>query len=38
MAYKGFKDLSKKAASDKIYSDLILLKIRNMMDTNVELL
>ena len=42
MAYGDFKGLIRKSASDKILGHLILhlilLKIRNMMDINVDLL
>ena len=40
MAYGGFKDLTRRTASDKTLRDkaLILLKIRNMMNINVDLL
>ena len=40
MAYGNFKYLTRRTASDKILrdKDLILLKIPNMMDINVELL
>ena len=40
MAYGNFKYLTRRTASDKILRDkeLILLKIPNMMDINVELL
>ena len=40
MAYVNFKYLTRRTASDKILrdKDLILLKIPNMMDINVELL
>ena len=39
MAYGNFKYLTRRTASDKILrdKDLILLKIPNMMDINVEL-
>ena len=39
-AYGDFKDLTRRAASDKILrdKDFILLKIRNMMDISVDLL
>ena len=38
MAYGYFKDLTRRTASDKILRDkhLILVKIRTMMDINVE--
>ena len=32
MPYGDFKDLTRRTASDKILCDLILLKIKNMMD------
>ena len=40
MAYGGFKDLSRRAAPDKVLriKHFILLKIQNMMDINVDLL
>ena len=40
MAYGNFKYLTRRTASDKILrdKDIILLKIPNMMDINVELL
>ena len=40
MVYKGFKDLNRRTSADKVLRDktLILLKIENMMDINVELL
>ena len=40
MAYGDFKDLIRRTASDKycMIKHLILLKIRNMMDMNVDLL
>ena len=37
MAYGDFKALTRRASSDKI-KHLILLKIQNMIDINVELL
>ena len=38
MAYGDFKDLTRRTASDKILiKHLIQLKIRNMMDINVDL-
>ena len=37
MAYGDFKDLATRTTSDKI-KHLILLKIQNMIDINVELL
>ena len=40
MAYGDFKDLNRKTAADKVLHDgaLMLLKIQNMMDINVDLL
>ena len=41
MVYGDFKDLTRRTAPDKILRDkkhLILLKIRNMMDVNIDLL
>ena len=41
LAYTDFKDLTRRTAADKVLSDKvfkILLKIQNMMDTNVDLL
>ena len=32
MPYGDFKDLTRRTASDKILCDLILLKIKNMMN------
>ena len=39
MAYEGFKDLTRSAASDKILHDKVfnVAKIQNMMDINVAL-
>ena len=38
MAYGDFKDLNRRTATDKVIKCLILLKIQNMMDINVDLL
>ena len=38
MAYGDFKDLNRRTASNNIIKHLMLLKIRNMMDINVDLL
>ena len=39
MAYGDFKDLNRRTAANKVYviKHLVLLKIRNMMDINVDL-
>ena len=38
MAYDDFKDLARRAASDKVLRDIILLKVQNKMDIKEILL
>ena len=38
MAYGDFRDLNRRTSADKVLKHLILLKIQNMMDINVDLL